>query len=224
MNTLICNAIEARRLVRFVYDGYERVVEPHLYGINQANHEMLSGYLVAGWSASKPEPGWRNYLIADMADIHVLGTPFVGPRAGYNPNDVHIRQIFCRVDQAGSAGHPNPDDLYHAGRERMEAGALAEAAELLQRSAAIEPHFLTLELLGECLARLGRLREAVVPLAASAALHQQSRAPARLAEVFLALDRPDQAAEQAQRALTIDPANELAQAVLDALPAVGRST
>jgi hypothetical protein len=27
MNTLICDAIRARRLIRFVYDGYERVAE-----------------------------------------------------------------------------------------------------------------------------------------------------------------------------------------------------
>ena len=98
MNVLICNAIWARRLIRFIYEGYERIVEPHIHGINTANHEALSAYLVGGWSASSPEPGWRNYLVREMHDIHVLATPFPGPRPGYNPEDPAIRQVYCRLE------------------------------------------------------------------------------------------------------------------------------
>jgi hypothetical protein len=98
MNTLICDAVRARRLLRFVYDGYERVVEPHLYGINTADHEMLSCWLVGGWSASEAAPGWRNYLVRDMADVQVLAEGFDGPREGYNPGDDAFRQRFCRLE------------------------------------------------------------------------------------------------------------------------------
>ena len=98
MNVAICDAIRTRRLLRFVYDGYERVVEPHIYGINSANHEMLSCWLVGGWSRSEPEPGWRNYLVRDMADVHVLAESFDGPRPGYNPDDDAFRQRFCRIE------------------------------------------------------------------------------------------------------------------------------
>ena len=98
MNVLICNAIWARRLIRFIYEGYERIVEAHIHGINTANHEALSAYLVGGWSASSPEPGWRNYLVHEMHDIHVLATPFPGPRPGYNPEDPAIRQVYCRLE------------------------------------------------------------------------------------------------------------------------------
>jgi hypothetical protein len=66
MNTLICDAIRARRLIRFAYDGYERVAEPHLYGISSASREVLSAYLVGGWSASEGAPGWRKYLVREM--------------------------------------------------------------------------------------------------------------------------------------------------------------
>lgn len=211
MNELICDAIGARRLLRFIYEGYERVVEPHLYGINVASHEALSAYLVSGWSASSPEPGWRNYLAQQMHDVHVLDAPFAGPRPEYNPDDPAFRQIFCRLESPA----PNADALYHRGRERMDAGALDEAAALLRQSVAEEPHFLTLALLGETLARLGRLREAVVPLAASTTLHPQGRAPAQLADVFLRLGRPDEALEMARLALERDPQNELAAAVRD---------
>lgn len=101
MNTILCDAIRARRLVRFVYEGYERVVEPHLHGINAANHEILSGWLIGGWSESRPEPGWRNYLVKDMHDVHALADRFDGPRPTYNAFDPKVRQVFCRLDPVG---------------------------------------------------------------------------------------------------------------------------
>ena len=98
MNVVICDAIRARRLLRFVYDGYERVVEPHLYGINTAGNEALSAYLVRGWSASDTAPGWRTYLVKEMRDTAALAEPFGGTREGYNPEDSRMTQIYCRAD------------------------------------------------------------------------------------------------------------------------------
>jgi hypothetical protein len=98
MNTLICDAIRARRLIRFVYDGYERLTEPHAYGISTANHEVLSAYLIGGWSASEGAPGWRKYLVRDMHDIHALAESFAGARPGYNPDDRQMPQVFCRLE------------------------------------------------------------------------------------------------------------------------------
>ena len=104
--------------------------------------------------------------------------------------------------------------LYDAARARMDAGALEEAIELFQRSIDLRPHFKTLELLGECAVRLGRLREAIVPLAAATALNSQSRAPSLLAEVFERLGNHDEAAGMAQLAIERDSNNKRAQAVL----------
>ena len=98
MNVVICDAIRARRLLRFVYDGYERVVEPHLYGVNTAGHEALSGWLVSGWSSSDPEPGWRTYLVDQMHDVAALAEPFRVTREGYNPDDSRMTRVFCRLE------------------------------------------------------------------------------------------------------------------------------
>ena len=106
MNAIICDAIRAKRLIRFVYEGYERIVEPHIHGINRANHEMLSGWLVGGWSGSQPEPGWRNYLVKDMHDVHALADGFERPRARYNAFSGQMRQVFCRVEPAADAVQP----------------------------------------------------------------------------------------------------------------------
>jgi hypothetical protein len=102
MNTLVCDAIRARRLIRFVYEGYERILEVHIYGINSANHEMVAGWLVGGWSASRPEPGWRNYLLRDMADVHALAETFE-PRPNFNPANPLFRQIYCHVPAGAGA-------------------------------------------------------------------------------------------------------------------------
>jgi hypothetical protein len=106
MHEIICDAIHAKRLLRFVYEGYERIVEPHVHGINTADHEMLSGWLVGGWSGSKPEPGWRNFLVRDMHDVHALADGFEGPRARYNAFDKQMRQVFCRLEPSANATEP----------------------------------------------------------------------------------------------------------------------
>ena len=98
MNVVICDAIRARRLLRFVYDGYERVVEPHLYGVNTAGHEAVRGYLVRGWSASETSPGWRMYLVDRMEGVAALADSFPGPRGEYNPEDTQMERIYCRLE------------------------------------------------------------------------------------------------------------------------------
>jgi hypothetical protein len=97
MNVQICDAVRARRLIRFVYEGYERVVEPHVYGVNTAGHEAVSGWLVGGWSASAPEPGWRMFLVDEMRDVAALAEPFAGARGGYNPEPAHFTRVYCRL-------------------------------------------------------------------------------------------------------------------------------
>lgn len=98
----------------------------------------------------------------------------------------------------------------------MAAGALEEAIALFWQSIEREPHFKALELLGECLGRAGRLREAIVPLAAATTLNRQARAPALLAEVFGQLGAWAEARELADLALGRDPQNRLAAQVRSA--------
>jgi hypothetical protein len=111
MQDQICDAIRSRRLLRFVYDGYERIIEPHSHGINSANHEVVSGWLVGGWTKTETEPGWRNYLVTDMHDVHVLAESFAGPRPGFNPHAPYIRQIFCQLEGGERPqSRPRPPD------------------------------------------------------------------------------------------------------------------
>ena len=104
----------------------------------------------------------------------------------------------------------NADDLYHQGRMEMDAGALEQAVVHFRESITEWPHFKTLELLGDCLLRLERPREAIVPLAAATALNRQGQAPALLAQAFLELGTYRDAFDQAEEALRRAPGHQLA--------------
>jgi len=99
----LCAAIRRRSLVLFEYGDLIRVVEPHRFGINSAGHEMLSGWLRAGYSRSDPAGGWRNYLVHDVSALQVLDAPFAGTRPGYVAHDPRMREVYCELDLAETA-------------------------------------------------------------------------------------------------------------------------
>ncbi len=81
----------------FGYGDLVRVVEPHLFGVNSAGHEMLTAWLRPGYSRSDPEGGWRNYLTTDVSNLQMLDETFAGPRTGYNADDSRMREVHCRL-------------------------------------------------------------------------------------------------------------------------------
>ena len=105
--------------------------------------------------------------------------------------------------------------LYDVARTAMDAGDLVGALALLERSLAGHIHFKTLELIGECQCRLGRHREAIIPLAAATGLNRGSRAPCLLAEAFLELGEWSDALAAAAESLRRAPEYRRACIALD---------
>ena len=97
MGLLICDAIAKRRLLMFGYGDFVRVVEPHLFGVNSAGHEMLTAWLRPGLSRSDPEGGWRNYLTTEIANLQMLDERFEGPRPEFNRDDARMREVQCSL-------------------------------------------------------------------------------------------------------------------------------
>jgi hypothetical protein len=95
---LICEAIAGRRLLQFSYANRKRVVEPHILGRNSAGHDVLSAYLVSGYSESRKQPYWRFYLLSDVGLLTMLDESFSGPREGYDPQDSRILEVYCRLE------------------------------------------------------------------------------------------------------------------------------
>jgi hypothetical protein len=104
MDTLICAAIARRQLLMFGYGDAIRVVEPHIYGRNTAGHDALSAWLRPGQSRTDPEGGWRMYLVEGLQGLQALPEIFPAPREGYNPDDPHFVEAYCRLEM-GSTTH-----------------------------------------------------------------------------------------------------------------------
>ena len=94
---LICEAIRCKKLLQFSYGNHTRVVEPHLFGRDSAGHDVLSAYLVRGYSESRKQPYWRFYLLSDLELLTMLDEHFPGPRKGYNPKDPRMLKVYCRL-------------------------------------------------------------------------------------------------------------------------------
>jgi hypothetical protein len=97
MRKVICDAIAARRLLAFGYEGFQRIVEPHRCGHNTAGHDALLAWLVRGYSESAAGPGWRTYLLTEMRFTRALEETFASARPGYNPTDGSMRLVYCQL-------------------------------------------------------------------------------------------------------------------------------
>uniref|UniRef100_A0A6M3XH10 Uncharacterized protein n=1 Tax=viral metagenome TaxID=1070528 RepID=A0A6M3XH10_9ZZZZ len=92
-----CSAISGRNVVKFNYEGYTRVVEPHLLGEKTSGSIALSAWQVEGYSESGSYPPWRNYTLDKITGFAHTGETFIGSRPGYNPNDKTMLRIICRI-------------------------------------------------------------------------------------------------------------------------------
>ncbi len=98
MNNLICEAIKNRKVIKFNYEGYDRIVEPHTYGIHKnTGNEVLCAYQVGGYSSSGKEPFWRLYVVDKISNLQVTDEIFSEPRPGYKKGDSRIPIIFCEL-------------------------------------------------------------------------------------------------------------------------------
>lgn len=97
MNDIICEAIEKKRLLQFSCDDLTRIVEPRLLGRKTSGKDALSAYLVEGYTESDRKPYWRSYSVEKMDFLVLLDETFTDARAGYNPDDKTMEEIYYRL-------------------------------------------------------------------------------------------------------------------------------
>ena len=95
---LLWAAIEYRRMIRLVYHGKDRLVEPHDHGILNGSVQLL-GYQVAG-SSSRPLPNWILMKANQMADLVLLEQTFPGGRPTASGKHLKWDTLFIRVQPA----------------------------------------------------------------------------------------------------------------------------
>ena len=104
MNHVICNAIANRRLLRLSYSGWNRVVEPHAYGLGRSRREVMRAWQVAdcitfdgrlGWRLDPA--GWKLLRVDEIISLSLLPEPVPAPRPDYRRGDKDIWLTFCQL-------------------------------------------------------------------------------------------------------------------------------
>jgi hypothetical protein len=98
MREILCDAIQNHALLRLVYGGGERIVEPHSYGITRAGNEVLRAYQVSGYSSSGQHIGWKLFDVMGITDVQETGEGFASGRSDFNPQDPAMQTIHCRIE------------------------------------------------------------------------------------------------------------------------------
>jgi hypothetical protein len=93
----ICDAIRRRRLVSFDYHGLPRVIAPYCHGWSSGGKEVLRAVQVGGESASGGFGFGKLWHVSRMTDITTLGEAFEPDDPNYEPEDVAMARIHCRV-------------------------------------------------------------------------------------------------------------------------------
>ena len=100
VDELLRTAIEEKRLVRLVYKGRLRIVEPHDYGIYNGSVKLLS-YQVGGASSGRL-PNWRWMETDSISDIELLDRTFPGGRPPTSGKHHRWDRLFARVRPPGA--------------------------------------------------------------------------------------------------------------------------
>jgi hypothetical protein len=95
---LLLSAIEHKRMIRLVYHGKNRLVEPHYHGILNGSVQLL-GYQIAG-SSSRPLPTWILMKVNEMEGLELLEKTFAGGRPTASGKHLLWDVLFIRVQAA----------------------------------------------------------------------------------------------------------------------------
>lgn len=94
MKQTIIDAIESRNLLEFSYNGHQRVVEPHTFGVSTKGNDSLSAYQVEGTSDKGVVPDWKLFTTSKIVELKKIDQTFSGTRHGYRKSDSRMAKIY----------------------------------------------------------------------------------------------------------------------------------
>jgi hypothetical protein len=97
VHQLILTAIHERRLLRFTYQGKDRIVEPQDYGIQSGTVNLFT-YQTGGESSSSRLPDWRKFAVLSMSSVELLKETFPGSRSVPSQKHQEWDVLFARVN------------------------------------------------------------------------------------------------------------------------------
>jgi predicted DNA-binding transcriptional regulator YafY len=97
-DAIICRAIRERRLLLIEYGETQRVVQPHVFGVDRTRDRLLSAYQVSGASASGATQGWKSFRMDRISGVALTDVTFRAARPEFQHNDGAFAQIICQLD------------------------------------------------------------------------------------------------------------------------------
>jgi len=97
IHELMLTAIQQKRLLRFLYHGKIRIVEPQDYGIQKGAVHLFT-YQFAGESSSGSLQDWRKFAVGNMSNVELLSKSFRGRREAPEQKHQHWDMLFARVE------------------------------------------------------------------------------------------------------------------------------
>jgi hypothetical protein len=112
-NPRIIAAIRERRLLKFVYHGQERLVEPQTYGLSTTGGEVLRALQISGGSASGPSRLAKLFAVEKISKLRLTDETFAQALPAHNPADSAMTEVFATL--------PKPARNSRVTRKRLKA-------------------------------------------------------------------------------------------------------
>ncbi|MDZ4784859.1 MAG: hypothetical protein SGJ02_02160 [bacterium] len=79
---IIAAAINTKKVLSIIYDGYGRIVEPHAIGTSTEGCILLRAFQSEGGSNHGGIPEWRLFDVSKIGRLDTTGCRFSAPRQG----------------------------------------------------------------------------------------------------------------------------------------------
>lgn len=97
ISKLLIDAIEQRRIIELMYDGFYHKVEPYIYGVYMHSSIAVMAYQIAEESKNAIVPAWKNFFIDKIESLKVMEQTFLPNQRDYNPHNQRFKKIFAKI-------------------------------------------------------------------------------------------------------------------------------
>lgn len=96
MEDIICEAIKSQKRIKVVYEGTERVIEPHTFGLDKLGNAKIRASQASGYSESG-NLNLKLFIVDKISDIKLLNENFEVNSFYRHGSDKGIPEIISQI-------------------------------------------------------------------------------------------------------------------------------